>query len=1169
MEQSALDLYSALGLDQVKAFNSLRQAGSKFREDWILHTVDGAQVTDIGQSGGQIFTRGKQVKDKFLVSFSGVIPIPITSKYSDSTITTFDESDPINYAWDLTRMEAKAAEQARTRAVELQWVGGNLSLANWIGLLRVALGPNFNSNPMVRMLCWMSQNVPNVGVRAPSGKEYVTPTDTFAAVRAQVLIHAALAYENYVYEKDQAILGPVVVELAKFIWLSPIENTFKYKKMISVSKTTLCSLSTSGIVLRWKGGQMDSKGLASLHGYKASSFEQRMNDSIFSTVVRSQVLEERKKMKEAGLISTLDMWQRLEVDPVLPPTFIRYSCMLEVLKWAGYTRTDVALSIKEQFTFEVPENYDNEWVEFITSKWSRAFKDVIDQKRLLSYQEYLSRVPTLLTSRSAGSGSVKVSVKVDGKIFEVGGTNKRVAFYTHADKLLKPAAVSLSNAFDLKVRWGLGIRNVPAKATRAITLVPLPNILAEGIWLGLYDVIEAEPQFTTGKETGVIISDMWHLLVNTGCDDSNPVINLLNDFSTFDASELWENVRYPALRGLDRALRQRGLRGVQYGPWADVGQPLEMMWYPIEKGRMFKIPGSDGEEISYTGLSSGELLTLLINNISNDAFTDFFSENMVRLNLDKTFKLLLERFQGDDAYSVYRLASGSYSVKTHAALIDELSRSAGSCGFSVNKFKSTLRRMYAEYLKKTVVCGQHIPLLQMVVVGSERNAKPGDPISEVRSFCRKMATLVQRGASSNMYRRLSFAYFLLKSTFRRRPAAFQKERSKRVHPGFFMPPIDMYWLPRSFGGIGEYPWSTVAATKDSYLAMLLGEDEKLLDQANRTAAIVNVPMGNFERKVGRKVAAGDTQPPGAFDAGMQFVKLTMDKVRARESFNAQTKLRMGGITIDDSMKYTKLPENTISDAITSNPALTSLNAEARFLAGTQMEISAMSENYDQEAIQNLYGWAMAGKVKKVVELQELSPGPTFLPTLDESLQNIIRMFGVRTGKSAFDVSGKTILSILRRDPKFPRHITDKGIVAILTKPEIMIDSDRMMQVLVSIGASTENAALVSERVQNLQSSFELAQAAGAESHNDQLLPNLDLGLATHRRVGMPDLGAQKDLSQLVSDVLLTRSMVEGDSEGKFYGFDVEYSAGDLTLALKSLRRKTFIKDTELWEVYPE
>jgi hypothetical protein len=246
----------------------------------------------------------------------------------------------------------------------------------------------------------------------------------------------------------------------------------------------------------------------------------------------------------------------------------------------GFTRSEVILSHSEQINLG---NFDRSklkmpHLKYIRDSWKDTVMKIYDMNwNHRSSADFLETIPSVLTTKSAGIGNRKVRVYIKGfaptarkdrtngkKYFDFSFTDKTMVFMHEPHRYIQKEgypANSVTNPF----YWGS--RDVPARATRAISMIGLSNYIREAALIPqAMDVFSTQEKkiihpflgshgATFGKESGIMTKDHAPGIYSSS---KKNVLIFEWDFSQFDAFQR-KRTRQAVINGLREAKNSLGL----------------------------------------------------------------------------------------------------------------------------------------------------------------------------------------------------------------------------------------------------------------------------------------------------------------------------------------------------------------------------------------------------------------------------------------------------------------------------------------------------------------------------------------------------------------------------------------------------------------------------------
>jgi hypothetical protein len=462
----------------------------------------------------------------------------------------------------------------------------------------------------------------------------------------------------------------------------------------------------------------------------------------------------------------------------------------------------------------------------------------------------------------------------------------------------------------------LATRNVPARAIRAVFMMPLGYYVWE-TWMGapMLNWQSDQEFFSLASEIGRFIAD--HKNGIWASNDKETLIVLM-DFSSFDTTQKWSNMRQWLVQAWEQWCEAKGLDKDTFGPWSSVKEMMTTVWTKTAKA--WFLVGMT--LISTDQVNSGEYMTIVLNNMSNLANLDDILETMwlkhndLRSAITWTYHL-----QGDDSESVLQKAGG-WKVNEISTIRDTIESVSSSNSFELSKIKTSVRRSLYEYLKKMSIYGYIIGRLSaLMILCSERNTFSEPVVEMMRSYNGLLSEYVSRGGDHQFITYLSAFTW----NFKRRV----KVRTPKMNELYTLP-MGILWTPGELGGIDMIPWSLIGASKSSLMYQLYRGSFR--DYITYCIEILDVNVNIFRQAIAAEVLDG-----GTFNEGLKFLKESLNPGSVVTSEIAARELTKAGIDIGQ-WRYTNSPVRLIKRAIADNPRLVEIVKEEKKSAVKLMKI---------------------------------------------------------------------------------------------------------------------------------------------------------------------------------------------------------------------------------------
>jgi hypothetical protein len=788
-------------------------------------------------------------------------------------------------------------------------VGGVARFRNLLSAVRGAMGDSFRSNIFIRKMKHYHQFLGGGEPFVESFDLRITEVerDSMAATRFHILLEAAhLSHQkNYatrLIPDTEVPLLRAYEEVVDFIFQSPWVNTLALKKVLGLFKQMTFSRTTRGDALHWN--KLDENPV--LHGFEIRPV--RFNDSAVYNINKPALAEDADKLKEMNL-PYLRLWFiKMLTARVDEDTTAMASDLSFIESVAGFFRgNEFKAHVKQvEKSPPLPEG-EPLFKEDLIGVWKEALTAVLN--KLPSYERYLARIPGFMTTKSSGGYRVEWTVRTGDGERRVVSSDKVLNFLSDPDKFLDPELV----ASELSEENPAPIfsREVVARDVRAVFAIPLGSFCVElVIGPDLLFWQSRQAHFTLAKEVGRVFSD--HARGIRASAEANEVI-VLADFSQFDSSEKWENVRKYMLEALVDSLRLANIQG-EYGPWPSIADAYTLIWERMKHAKF----EDDENEITTNQVASGEYMTIVINNFTNLANRRNTINEMIRRHPDimKKLREIDVKFMGDDSQQIFETA-GMLTSSEIDALNSTMSEVAAANGMDLNKLKTSWRYFYYEYLKKRAEYGWVIPrLFQLQILGSERVNFRLDFQTVLRGYLSLVSEFVSRGGDHSFCVNLCAFVANLKRKV--------KMKRGRVLPlEFERVPMSVVYMPVGLGGVGALPWTLLGANKDAL--MYLRYNRVMRERINQTAALMDFDVGPIRQEIASDVLAGDS-----FSKGIHYLKTVQDGERMLNALDAQRYLARISVNLG-RFNYQNAAKEQVRASIEDNPKIFNIVAEEKVL----------------------------------------------------------------------------------------------------------------------------------------------------------------------------------------------------------------------------------------------
>jgi hypothetical protein len=401
--------------------------------------------------------------------------------------------------------------------------------------------------------------------------------------------------------------------------------------------------------------------------------------------------------------------------------------------------------------------------------------------------------------------------------------------------------------------------------------VPIEFYALEGMWIPhLMRELSKHPDFTITKESGATMTDHVDEAIATG-DGSRYLISL--DYSSFDATERFNNVRIHLMEGLKKGLADIGLLDTPMGPWPSMEVIIDTL-YNKTKNAVFR--SRDGLLLIINMVMSGEFGTITINNITNHASQDAIFERLSSTIswFDSRVRLERTQIQGDDSLVRLLVLNNPLTAQEMKEIMDVIEVVADENGLVINGLKTLFSRTKSSYLKKTFFSGFFLPRLNQIQrMTKERSGDPSSLQEMLSALGAQYAEGVARGQSETV--NLNMLTFLGLGVTKIVP----KVRSIKAS----WLPQEFLWMPTSLGGAGWYSKSVVAANKDAPIFLLSNRVE-------RTCIDFCAHVYNKVKDTDQSAMAKQILDDEKFRRGVQFIDENLPQSRKQSSSEAQARL---------------------------------------------------------------------------------------------------------------------------------------------------------------------------------------------------------------------------------------------------------------------------------------
>jgi hypothetical protein len=769
--------------------------------------------------------------------------------------------------------------------------------------------------------------------------------------------------------------------------------------------------------------------------------------------------------------------------------------------------------------------------------------------RILDYPTFVHRLWGMMTSNSSGMGGVTVKMKL-GKEISFSTTSKSLIFALSPDTFRPPPTLDhlitaeedaiLDPPYTEEQPGLYAQRSVPYKPTRPVEMQTLIKYNKE---LRLYrpaymDMADKDATasdfapiiwdingprfnsnvFTVGTETGNIVLDHMDEIRYTGnCQSTGAFVfqGEDTDYSSYDESEVEFNTRRPIRDGTIQAFHD--VYGDAPFPPYDSFETFINSLLPSTP-QPFITPG--GVVVHLGGIRSGELPTAYFNNLMNAAVNHVVQEKVIGMGIARP---VLLRIQGDDVKSVYMVPKGY--VDYHLAgdsdfdreLYDEVAGLLPSvalpkvitmvvnrCGIETNINKGVGLPNVMDYLKVRVAGGVVSPNGYAQAWGAESVGIPEDPIAFLAGQFAKLDMMVGRGWDPELMWRFSLALFVIRGSWK-----VSVPNPNENYSYMYYPPIIQLFSPTFLGGLGRAPFPCPVAA--DMLLVYMAKTFPAYMQAVTAASVGYKPPATTDvaRSIADRFMAADKRhdftiisklkrvqlPSKAlaqpFALGIADVSASLDPDAIQRSKASARELKNKRYQIHADLSYFNSPKRVVHDVIRTNPKVMQTAAQYRV---------AISE--DEFKSRKPPEWSDAAKWVWTANIVIEDPIP-FEPDHDGPLRFMHGWLGPLMTAMGWGCANpdllrrvSSLINMIKRDPLFPRDITDDRLVAMLFNVDVVEDPSLIPHILYYIGCTPDTVAKVIAAFSGAAMNAVLLQSiAGEYSLKSPLTSWLDLSVA--------------------------------------------------------------------------
>jgi hypothetical protein len=1141
-------------------------------------------------------------RDKMRAYLSDISPVPFKFGFTEKR----EDDDPFYHP--ISESNTEEFKKEVVFAQDATKSGHFLSPANTVWVIRSSVG--WSKTKGSHFLGMLKYYLDTLGseeafVIREQGKVKNIRYDSMVAKRAFILIHAEW-YEHVWFTSRSRVneeIGYSITtlrEVVNFLFQDPDANNKKLKDMLSIMRQSVYALSKTGRQIKWNAVDYTQR-LNTLTGWQEQDMNEELTDQVYFDFSREEIIKSSNDMKDNGLISLNKLANALIDAPINDINNNAAMFMDAILALPGYTRTDPLLSQIKQadnISERKPDDTKAPFSEILTDRWREIGKYIIDEDLVLSWNDFLNIWPQILNNKGSGGDRVSLRVqlrdrglsagirklkgkRVGGKI-SIGGnfTSKIFVGYARPETVITEEAIR--RKYTILDPGITGSRVVTAARLLRMVLpertsrIAASEVFARGIQRYHIKNDDVNASFGTsndfhvGQEVG--IPDLDHAAGAVSSSDPK-TLNILKDFSAFDASEMWWNTRRDAIEGLKEAFIQRSRTGA-FGPFeGGIPELIDVIWGPgggtdawFLIGKRSDMVGNEdyileekrkGSKLIRFGssalinldmLRSGERVTLDYNNVSNYANFVYTLEQLRKLEEVKfNISLLRVRFMGDDEYEMWYIVNrDKWTVEVHDKVATISEESAQANGFKLNKFKTSIRIFYYEFLKKKWIHGIHFPLVHMQMFSAENVTIPVSPVQLIIGYGQTAAAYAWRAGAEVLCRRVLYHTWNIVRRIKM-PVTFNKNQ-------FFYLPFATIWTPISLGGVGHVPFTLYGASKDGAIILMLKKNLTWRKLVENAAHVLDVRITSKRRivatilaKAGENIKKGMPTDAQLLDTDGNVIsndplgkgiKAYQDIInrsgRMKSAFEAFNHAKDNRWPRAEEVYYGNAARNAARKAVESSSKLVELDLLSNKQIGNEFADRAADgrvKNIYAEAPWLKYVNYTFGEPLKVLHTMTMSPHAGS----DEVKRNMIAYFGINGSKDAFKLTTDRFLQLLRRkDKRARRDLSADEILEYLSNERVSITQENIVKALIMMGFLESNARSVVSALDSLESLNAFINNAKVVSLGDIAFGTISTTLNDYNRVvdiEFPDLDprAKRVLGQLGFMI----SVLTGNSNGNY------------------------------------
>jgi hypothetical protein len=941
--------------------------------------------------------------------------------------------------------------------------------------------------------------------------------DSMAPTRVLMMLNA------FWWQQMKFIDDAIILEALETFLQDPLTNMSKQKSASKGFKHAAFISSTSGLKCQWQG---DTKMVKNFLLLEATA---RDFDNAMLAIYKPDIDEAKKKMVDLhgdGII--VKTYEYLLMAPVNDDTAKLWMAMSFLEGLGGYFRGNEKLSVLDQIK-KFPPKVTHPWIaDQVENEYKLMMEWVIkNRSKILKFSNFKESFFKAATTKSSGMPPVELTFT-----YEVDGIRKRKTIRASDKTTLMMVDPEMAIAKDILMTLGtfenpmsVGFRIVPGRDVRGIFVMPLAYYLLEWtLGVGMYAYMRANgrtslgTKWTVANMTGNAVVDHAQSLFTSGWYDKYAD---MTDFSQFDASQDAVSVRLPALRGIMAAMASTSTFASltedekelafkrdpevmkkynlteTWGEFIDYAEVVWVLWKKIAINTYFNVKG---EVVLVDAEKSGEFVTLGNNTLVNEAFHQKWL--IIKLLYVKAGVLTEEASSvlGDDALTTLQAEGDAEDMKNYRRGKAVLAKNSS---LGLTESDVVIRKPWCEYLKVFTLLGRLIPRFPVLqIFATEKGSGSGKLLEDVRAYLDFLIIAISRGFDRILCTKLGYGTWLMRRLIREKDTD-----TKRLMP------LYLYAAPVSRGGFGRWhPYSGVN-TAVGTIMQALKHDRVNGNHAFADAINLAIDLHAFSKISSRSEIAKALNKSGAFVKGQKFIKENIPSQLFARAKVANTELKASGIDIGPFTLMNS--SNTRVEAmIKDSPNLKNVDFQDKAL---YIARALRHKPSGKDWLEEEMAW-MSYITFEFGDTVEPSDPISFVGAVGRDLQNLVRTMGHSKGK-LINTDPKQIFFELFDNPSFPNHIRPEQLMAIMTRPDILGDHEKMRNVLIAMGAERDVANVIISKLDDLDSSMSFYAETGNYSLMDQIAQYLDMSRASmDRLVEIPPVADQKTIGRLMLDI---------------------------------------------------